>query len=619
MLASNGRTPYCILTQPEATAAERHAAAELARYLERITGAAFPVRPFTDPPPACSIIVGPGKAAQPFVPAGNLETLGPDEVLIRCRDRRLLLAGGRPRGTLYAVYRFLQQSCGCRWWTPWAETIPAQPTLAVPALDRREQPAFRWRDVNWFPAFDRDWAARNQVNGTMVRADADTGGQLHYAGFVHTFFTLVPPEEHFRKHPEWFSLLNGKRTPTRSQLCLTNPQLRQFVVRRIKEVIREHPEADVVSLSQNDCAGNCQCASCRALDQEQGSPAGSLLDFVNHVAREVRQDHPRVLIDTLAYAYSRKPPRTLQAEPNVAVRVCSIECDFGVPLDQPRNAKYASDLQEWRKHCSNLFVWDYTTNFTNYLLPHPNWFVLGPNLRFFHKHGVVSVFTQGTAPANGGELPELRSWLLARLLWDPQQDDSALIDEFLAGYYGQQAAPFIREYLDLMRRSLGDNPLRCSNRPERAPFLTFAVLQQAEQFWQKALDATREDPEKSFCVEQGQLSVRTAFLVRWAALRRQCQAAGADWPLSESRRAVAEEWLRVATRKGPAGWSPLEALEEYPGRIDPAEFARRLSAEPGETASAPSIILLRAAAILAGPSVWLAPLLPLAWLGPLAH
>ena len=139
----------------------------------------------------------------------------------------------------------------------------------------------------WFPAFDRDWAVRNQVNGANVRASEATGGKLHYAGAVHTFFNLVPPGEHFRLHPEWFSLLAGKRTSLHAQLCLTNPQLRQFVVGRVKEVIREHPEAQIASVSQNDCAGHCECPDCRRLDQAQGGPAGALLDFVNYVAGEV--------------------------------------------------------------------------------------------------------------------------------------------------------------------------------------------------------------------------------------------------------------------------------------------------------------------------------------------
>ncbi len=604
-LATKGGTAYSVLLDPQATADERCAASELTHFLKRITGATFPVRESARAPGIDTIFVGPGTAVRLAFPEVDHDKLGPEEVVICTQESQLLLTGGRPRGTLYAVYRFLQESCGCRWWAPWAESIPFQSTLTIPSCNRRERPCFRWRDPCWFPAFDTKWAARNQVNGSRIEASSLTGGNLHYAGFVHTFATLVPPEQHFPKHPEWFSLVDGQRT-SRGQLCLTNPDLRRFVVHRVKQRIREHPEAQIVSVSQNDTDGNCQCVQCRAQDEEEGSPAGSLLNFVNHVAREVAEEHPHVLVDTLAYTYSRKPPRTLRAEPNVAVRICSTECDFGVPLDHPRNVCYFYDLVEWRSHCSNLFAWDYTTNFSNYLLPHPNWFVLGPNLRIFQMHGVVGVFSQGADRPNGGELPELRSWLLARLMWDPQQDDQALIDEFLSGYYGPRAALFIRQYLNLIHRALGNAPLTCFNRAAQSPFLKFAILQQAERLWDNALEAARPDPDRIWRIEQGRLSVRYAFLVRWPALQRECEAQGGVWPFALSRRGVGEDWLRKAAGPGPEGWAPLESLEEYPDWIRPEEFVKRLSKDfcdrPAFDRSAvPGVLALLRACLLGSP------------------
>src|SRR5262249_10706119 len=163
---------------------------------------------------------------------------------------------------------------------------------------------------------------------------------------------------------------------------------------------------------------------------------------------------------------------------------------------------YAADLAGWSGRCRNLFVWDYPANYAHYLLPHPNWFVLGPNLRFFHRHGVVSVFAQGIDRANGGGWPGLRALLLGRLVGGPDQDDRALIDEFLTGYYGEPAAGFIRQYLELMHRELGDRPLNCGDGPGRAGFLTFRVLSEAESLWGRALQASRNDPERAWRVEQ---------------------------------------------------------------------------------------------------------------------
>ena len=132
------------------------------------------------------------------------------------------------------------------------------------------------------------------------------------------------------------------------------------------------------------------------------------------------------------------------------MRLCSIECNFREPLDHPSNAAFLADLQDWSKICQRLYVWDYVTDFANYVLPHPNWFVLGPNLRLFRDYGVKGVFEEGAYAGPGAEMAELRSWVLAQLLWNPQQDDRALIKEFLRGYYGKRAGDLIERYLELM-------------------------------------------------------------------------------------------------------------------------------------------------------------------------
>src|SRR5439155_23480073 len=140
-------------------------------------------------------------------------------------------------------------------------------------------------------------------------------------------------------------------------------------------------EATIISVSQNDTFNNCQCQKCKAIDDAEGSPAATLLLFVNAVAEAIEKDSPQVRIDTLAYQYTRKPPKTIRPRHNVIVRLCSIECNFREPLDHQSNAAFLADLTEWSKICQRLYIWDYVTDFSHYINPHPNWFVLGPNLR----------------------------------------------------------------------------------------------------------------------------------------------------------------------------------------------------------------------------------------------
>jgi len=583
-LAERGQAKVAILTQPGATETERYAAEELARWLKELTGATFEMREAAPGSgggaPENALVVGQGPLASRLAPDVDPAQLGGEEWVLRTTGGNcLLLMGGRPRGTLYAVYRFLQEHAGIRWWTPWAVHVPKRPTFAVGDLRETKKPAFESRDPFWYSAFNADWAARNLSNSQSASLTEKHGGSILYKGFVHTFYPLVPPDKHFATHPEWYSLIGGERKVQGGQLCTSNPELRDFITEQVRTWLKETPEARIVSISQNDWYGACQCPACKAIDEREGTPCGSVLEMVNYVARKLGPEFPNVAFDTLAYQYTRAAPRTLRPEPNVIVRLCSIECDFSRPLEDPKskvNTAFARDIRDWSRVSQRLYIWDYTTNFAHYALPHPNWFSLGPNLRFFHRHGVRGVFEQGAYQSHGGEMAEMRAWVLAQLLRDPYQDDRKLIREFLEGYYGRAAAKPIGEYLKLMHRAVGDWRLTCFSSPG-APFLSFETLVKAERLWQAAGRAAAKDPELLWRVQQGHLPVRYAFLVRWPALRRECLRAKAEWPLPLSRRAVADEWRAIATGLGPEGWQPMTHVNE--SRLTPDAFVARYAVD----------------------------------------
>ena len=258
------------------------------------------------------------------------------------------------------------------------------------------------------------------------------------------------------------------------------------------------------------------------------------------------------------------------------VRLCSIECNFREPLDHPSNAAFANDIRSWSKLCQRLYIWDYTTDFAHYVQPHPNWFALDANLRFFHGNGVRGVFEQGAYQSHGSEMSELRAWVLAQLLWNPQRDGRALIQEFLEGYYGADAAPHLRRYLDLMHDASKGHNLTCYSSTD-APFLRFKPLAEAERLWQQAEATAAKSPEFLERVRIGHLAVRYVWLSRWDKLRKECADAGATWPLSESRKQVTDDWVAVA--KGVAGkpWTKVTLLSE--GGLTPEKWAVRFSAD----------------------------------------
>jgi hypothetical protein len=474
-----------------------------------------------------------------------------------------LLAGGRPRGTIYAVTRFLHE-LGVRWWTAWATNVPHRATLRIGDLNIHGKPAFEYRGPYWFPAFNAIWSVRNCANYEMGNAPAEMGGCIRYKGFCHTFYPLVPPDKYFAEHPDWYSMIDGKRTHENAQLCLTNPKLRDFMVQRVKESLRESPDCQIISLTQNDWAGWCQCPDCKVIDDAEESQAGTMVAFANYVAEKIEPEFPHVAVDTFAYQYTRKPPKNIKPLHNVIVRLCSIECNFRQPHDAPVNAAFAADIKRWSEICPRLYVWDYTTEFAHYVHPHPNWFTLGPNVRFFQAHGVKGLFEQGAYAGHGAEMAELRAWVLAQLLWNPQQDDRKLISEFLNGYYGKAAAKPIYKYLELLHVASKDFYLGCYMRKDPPPYLDFKTLNEAELLWQQAEVAAQKDSdsEKILRVRIAHLPVRYAFLKEWKTLRLDCWEQNLKWPLNESRKEVAAEFKRVCDGVAGKDWTQVRVLNE---------------------------------------------------------
>ncbi len=569
-LATKGRSEYVIVVGKDASAPEHHAAGELARFLGQVIGQKFPIRPVDKAGAGAKIAVGPA-AALKLNPKINLKGLGAEGIVIQTRPPHLILTGGpgSPRGTLYAVYTFLEDKVGCRWWTPKVSRIPSKPTLKIPSLNVRYVPVLEYRRTSY--ARDSDWAVRNKENGCGI--DEKRGGRIAWKGWVHTFGRLVPPEKHFKEHPDWFAEINGKRVGQKSQLCLTNKQMQAFLIKQVKKWLDESPEARITSVSQDDNTRRCLCPRCLAVERAEGNrPSGPILRFTNAVAEAIEKDHPNVLVSTLAYQYSQRPPRITKPRRNVIVRLCSHRCSFAHPLTHVKNRTFHDDIVGWSKICKRLYIWDYVTNFEYFLLPHPNLRVLGPNLRFFVKHGVKGIYEQGNRH-RGGEMAELRAWVLTKLMWNPQTDEKKLIKEFLAGYY-EEAAPFIEKYLNLIHDEVErkDFYMRCYVSPHNAPFLTPAVILAAGRLFREAERAVADKPEVLERVKVAHMSVLYVAAIRWPEMREAARKAKQSWPFPATREEAISQFERFCskykvTRLGEWGsWKRVGWLRERYGK-----------------------------------------------------
>ncbi|MCK5802138.1 MAG: DUF4838 domain-containing protein, partial [Lentisphaeria bacterium] len=513
-LSQGGKSDYVIAIPAQATAVEKTAAEELQNYLAQATGATLPVVVQTKvPEDTPRLIVGHGVLTRKLLPDLRPAALPPDTIILRTLGRDLILCGHPRRGTLLAVTTFLEDVVGVRWWTMTETFVPDRSTLEIPPLAISYSPPVMDRATRYLELSDGCFtshgtvtpeeqramgvfASRMRLNGhDLYTIPAERGGANGLIGWVHTFYQingLLPPGTYFKEHPEWYSLIDGVRRDTRSQLCLTNEEMRAEMVRVVLKRLRANPNATMISVSQNDWqGGECQCEQCRAIDDREGTPAGSLIQFVNAVAEEVEKEFPEVLVETLAYHYTRKPPKHIRPRHNVVVRLCSIECDFSKPLevDSEANRRFRGDLEAWSRISSQLYIWDYVTNFHGYLQPFPNFHVLAPNLRFFVKHKAIGIFEQGDSGCRVGDFVRLRAWYLAHLLWNPEADERALLSEFMRGYYGP-AAPHLIAYVDLMSQAGLRAKVRvgCSTE-STASWLTLADMNQGMTLFHRALDA----------------------------------------------------------------------------------------------------------------------------------
>jgi hypothetical protein len=546
-IAKKGKPKAVIVVADKAAEPERHAAVELAGFLQQITGGKFDV--VANPAQGSSrLLVGPD-AAKLALPDFSTDGLDAEGIIIRTVGKDLILAGGRPRGTLYAVYTFLEDYCGCRWWSSTESTIPKTPTLRIKKLNVSYVPPVEYRSPFWFDAFDGDWAARNKCNGHAHRLESKHGGRHIYEGFVHTFYPLIPPDKYFKDHPEWFSEINGKRTYDHAQLCLTNEDMRKELVKNLKDRLRNNPTATIASVSQNDWHGNCQCAQCAAVEKEEDSPAGLMLRFVNAIAADIEQEFPNVAISTLAYQYTRKPPKITKPRHNVIVQLCSIECSFSVPLADERNKAFRDDIVGWSKISDRLYIWDYTTNFRHHVMPHPNLRVLGPNVKFFADHNVKGIFEQGAYTTNGAEMAELRAWVLAKLLWNPSLDGQKLIDQFIEGYYGP-AGPHVKAYLDTIHNAVEQSGdwLGCFSE-HTAKFLSLATLTKGWDHLSAAEAAVQDKPELLFRVQVAQLPAMYTLMLRWNEMAQQAATVNARWPIAGSLQQTYDRFMEIAKKK----------------------------------------------------------------------
>ncbi len=457
VLAENKSSQYNIVIPKHATTHELRAATVLQDYLLQISGAALPIITSDKSPKSREILIGQNERLDEIATGIDYRILREDGFVIRTDSLRLIIAGGSDKGPLYGVYSFLERYLGCRMYSSNVKIVPRKDVITIGNINDQQVPAITFRDTHYRVTWDAEYADWHKLD------HAPDGERTDWGMWVHTFNELVPPQVYYSTHPEYFAMVKGKRLPT--QLCLSNPEVLQITIRNLRKKIAMNPAAKYWSVSQNDNRDYCTCDACKGLDTREGSPSGSIINFVNQVADQF----PDKMISTLAYEYGRHAPKTLKPRENVNIMLCSIEAFRDKPIkDDPSSAEFVQDVKDWGKIAKDIIVWDYVIQFNHLLSPFPNLHVLQPNIQFFAENGVNALFEQGNREV-GGEFAALRAYLISKLLWNPWLNVDSVMNDFLFGYYGA-AGGTIRKYIDVMRAELikGGKPLRIFGSPTEA-------------------------------------------------------------------------------------------------------------------------------------------------------
>jgi hypothetical protein len=446
---------WTIVVDDDAILSERYAAEEFQSIFLQVTGINLPIANIP-PKPTHNIFIGSGKEMAASNVGFGTEDLGEEDLHIRINRENIAIAGGRPRGTLYGAYEFVERYLGVRFLTYDHTYIPkVKDKLIVPCENYSYRPTFlfRWSYYGENKAHP-EFAARLRIN--TVTQDEKLGGMTSQRLISHSLNRQLPVAKYGKEHPEYFALVKGKRELDMwgggPEPCVTNPDVIDIVTEAVFKQIEENPHFTNISVSQNDNDAYCRCETCEAINQREGSPMGAHLAFVNTIAERVAQKYPDVKVGTLAYWYTRKPPKTIKPHDNVQIQLANIECCTLHPIDDPncpKNKSFYEDFMGWSKISDQIYIWTYVTNFRYYDLPFPNLRAIGPNIKFFANHNVKGVFMQSNGGGTSGEMSDLRNYVISRCLWHPELDAWDQVEEFCRLHYGK-AAPVILEYLTML-------------------------------------------------------------------------------------------------------------------------------------------------------------------------
>ena len=462
VLADGGKTAYKVVAPENVDAMEAAAAKDLRQTLKEITGADFSARQNKT---KC-IYIG---VQAPC----DKKPLAHNERRITSCDGNIYLYGKGYRANVNAVYDFLRDVLGCRWYTVNGDRkIPRRKKIVLPELKSALTPSIPFMTGSSV-AVQTPWADFSRRIGLCDRTDNCIGSPDTHAGQRIMASGLIPfggrigntfgplkyftDKAYFKDHPEYYALnRQGKRVVT-MQLCYSNMAMRDEYVRNILYMLdKENYQGGqiIVGVGQDDNGGKfCCCPDCEALEKKYAHPAGAYYDFLLDLSARFAKTHPDILFSFLAYRVEQtlSPSKLMKKlPPNLLPSYAPLSADFSKPLDHPINASQAENFKRWSSIATRMHWWAYPTPYPRPIVSFPmiaNIHRIAQNFRVAHENKVWMAYCEyGFGPYSRFGFNDLRLYMLAELCRRIDADEQAIIKDFTDGCYGP-AAPLVRDFL----------------------------------------------------------------------------------------------------------------------------------------------------------------------------
>ena len=535
-LWDNGKTEYVIVIGDKNGDFDSFAAKELKEHLDKSSGLSFKTLNAASPDLnqyKKRIFVGDSDSVRTILDAEVIKNLKNQQSLVIAKGDDIILVGGGERGTTYAVYDFLEDEIGCRWFepTPDGTCIPKYSKKSASGKTISRKPAYSgFRGIHTMSGYPNEFSVpfvyRNRGNlGGRIDGRNIPGMTAEFKGrdMGHGFYLYMPPDDknknyypwkepktYFAEHPEYYSIdKNGKRTKD-GQLCFANMEMRKEFTRRIIERASLFDYKGIFTIGANDWPGSlCYCPECQKLEAKYGCIGGPLYDYILELCAYLKQNYPEVIISTLAYrkAQSEAPPKNIPRMPDNWI------CDFAPiddsetqPLDGPQNQGTLKNLQDWRKIANNISYWFYIC------IPQPYGVYkrIQCDLQIANQNGVQNMALCGNGSV---EIFELQQYLFMKLMQNPDMDVKKTIEEYTDFHYGA-AAPLMREYIEELETLWGKSNafIAWDSRPTAIPYATVEKLLQWEKHYDKMLELTKDSPEHNRSLRFARIGI-DSFLI----------------------------------------------------------------------------------------------------------